>query len=101
MSEMVQTTEDMNPKELLMYKDRVRGLLEKYSRINNWRKLLGKSLRYKSPFLANAEVLLMKNNKLNISKMDEELYPSDSASDFGGGSNSDSGSSGDDRNEPN
>jgi len=78
-----------------MYNDRVKGLMTKYNRMKNWRKLLGSTLRYKKPFLANAEALLMIDENIKISKMDDELYPSDSQSDFG--SNTDS-SEGDDEN---
>ena len=62
--------------------------MSKYNRIKNWRKLLGSTLRYKKPFLANSEALAVGNDNINIAKIDEELYPSDSESDFG--SNSDS-----------
>lgn len=66
----------------------MKGLMSKYNRIKNWRKLLGSTLRYKKPFLANSEALAVGNDNINIAKIDEELYPSDSESDFG--SNSDS-----------
>ena len=54
--------------------------------MKNWRKLLGSSLRYKKPYLANAEALLFGKDDVNIAKMDDELYPSDSESDFGSNS---------------
>jgi len=66
-------------------------LMNKYHKMKNWRKLLGIHGRYKRPFLANAEALLMSNDKsVNIAKMDENLAPSDSESDFGSASESDS-----------
>lgn len=65
--------------------------MNKYHKLKNWRKLLGIHARYKKPFLANAEALLLNSNKpVNIAKMDEELAPSDSESDFGTASESDS-----------
>ena len=70
------------------YDDRIQGLMTRYHRMKNWRKLLGSSLRYKRPFLGNAEALLIGNEDVNIAKMDEELYPSDSESDFGSGTGS-------------
>ena len=79
----VVTVDDMNEKEKSYYSEHVSGLMNKYRRMKNWRKLLGSSLRYKRPFLANAEALLIGNEEVNIAKMDEELYPSDSESDFG------------------
>lgn len=80
MSPNVQTPADMNPKERAMYDDRILGIMERYNRMKNWRKLLGSTLKYKAPFLANAEALLMQKPDANISKMDEGLYPSDSVS---------------------
>ena len=104
--ESVEKVEDMNDKERAYYNENMYGLLSKYHRMKNWRKLLGSSLRYKRPFLANAEALLIGNDEVNIAKMDEELYPSDSESDFGSNSelqssiressNSDSSSDSDD-----
>ena len=79
----------MNERERSIYDERMQGLLSKYHRMKNWRKLLGSALRYKRPFLANAEALLIGNEDVNIAKMDEELYPSDSESDFGSGTDSD------------
>lgn len=64
-----------------MYDERMKGLLGRYNKMKNWRKLLGSTLRYKRPYLANAEALLMGHSDVNIAKMDEELYPSDSESD--------------------
>ena len=87
-SEMVERVEDLSEKERALYDERIKALMTKYSRLKNWRKLLGSSLRYKAPFLANAEALLMAHEELNIAKMAEELYPSDSESDFGSGSDS-------------
>lgn len=87
----VMSVDEMNDKEKIHHRDQLHGLMAKYHRMKNWRKLLGSSLRYKRPFLANAEALLIGNEKVNIAKMDEELYPSDSESDFG--SNSDAQSS--------
>ena len=89
-NEMVESVKDMNEKEKAMYDERMKGLLSKYNRMKNWRKLLGSALRYKKPYLANTEALLLENEGVNIAKMDEELYPSDSESDFG--ENSDSSS---------
>ena len=74
----------MNRSEKAYYTEHMHGLLSKYRRIKNWRKLLGSSMRYKKPFLANAEALLIGHEDLNIAKIDEELYPSDSESDYGG-----------------
>ena len=88
-SEMVEKVEDMTERERAYYDERMQGRLAKYHRMKNWRKLLGSSLRYKRPFLANAEALLIGNEEVNIAKMDEELYPSDSESDFGSGTDSD------------
>lgn len=79
--DMVNSVQDMNEKERNLYDDRMQGLLGRYSKMKNWRKLLGSTLRYKRPFLANAEALLMGQTDVNIAKMDEELYPSDSESD--------------------
>ena len=79
----------MNEKEKAFYDERMKGLLSKYNRMKNWRKLLGSTLRYKRPFLANAEALILDNEGVNIAKMDEELYPSDSESDFGSSQDSD------------
>lgn len=84
--ETVMSVDDMNDKEKAYYRDHLHGLMSKYHRMKNWRKLLGSSLRYKRPFLANAEALLIGNEEVNIAKMDEELYPSDSESDFGSNS---------------
>ena len=66
---------------MALYNDRVKVVLRKYSKMKNWRKLLGSTLRYKRPFLANAEALLLGHTDVNIAKMDEEWYPSDSESD--------------------
>ncbi len=85
--ESVQSVHDMTEKERELYDDHMKSLMAKYNRIKNWRKILGSTLRYKKPFLANSEALTLGNN-INITKIDEELYPSDSESDFGG-SNSD------------
>ena len=87
-SEMVERVEDLSEKERALYDERIKALMTKYSRMKNWRKLLGSSLRYKTPFLANAEALLLAHEDVNIAKMAEELYPSDSESDFGSGSDS-------------
>ena len=84
--ENVDKVDDMNEKERSYYSEQVYGLMSKYHRMKNWRKLLGSSLRYKKPFLANAEALLLGSEEVNIAKMDEELYPSDSESDFGSNS---------------
>lgn len=73
--------EDLDETEMALYNDRVKVVLRKYSKMKNWRKLLGSTLRYKRPFLANAEALLLGHTDVNIAKMDEELYPSDSESD--------------------
>ena len=89
----VQTVDDMNKKERAMYDDRVKSLMTNYSRMHNWRKLLGMTLKYKRPFMANAEALLLSNPSVKISKMDEELYPSDSQSELGSSSDGDSKSS--------
>ena len=78
---MAESVKDLNETEKLLYDDRMKGLLGKYSKMKNWRKLLGSTLRYKRPFLVNAEALLLGHTDVNISKMDEELYPSDSESD--------------------
>ena len=86
MRDEVQKVEDMNDRERTYYAENMYGLMSKYHRMKNWRKLLGSSLRYKKPFLANAEALLLGNEEVNIAKMDEELYPSDSESDFGSNS---------------
>lgn len=85
----VNTREEMNSKERAIYEDRIKSIMTKYSRMRNWRKLLGTTLRYRKPFLANSEALLLINEHLSISKVDEELYPSDSQSDFGSGTESD------------
>jgi len=37
----VKTVDDMNPKERVLYEERVKTLFTKYSRMKNWRKLLG------------------------------------------------------------
>lgn len=92
-NEMVNTVKDMNDQEKKLYNDHMKGLMSKYNRIKNWRKTLGSTLRYKKPFLANSEALAV-GNDINIAKIDEELYPSDSESDFGSNSDSDSGQSG-------
>ena len=84
--ENIDKVEDMNEKERAHYSEHMYGLLSKYHRMKNWRKLLGSCLRYKKPYLANAEALLIGNEEVNIAKMDEELYPSDSESDFGSNS---------------
>ena len=87
---MVEKVQDMNDREKRRYYDRVKSLFSKYNRIKNWRKKLGNSLRYKRPFLANSEALLLLrgNAKLNLAKMNEQLLPSDSESDFASGSES-------------
>ena len=77
---------DLNTEEKALYQEHLFRLMSKYHRMKNWRKLLGSSLRYKRPFLANAEALLIGNEEVNIAKMDEELYPSDSESDLGSNS---------------
>jgi len=84
--EEVEKVDEMNEKERIFYNEHMYGILSKYHRMKNWRKLLGSSLRYKRPYLANAEALLIGNQDVNIAKMDEELYPSDSESDFGSNS---------------
>ena len=87
---MVEKVADMNDREKRRYYDKVKGIFTKYSKIKNWRKNLGSNLRYKKPFLANSEALLLLqgNAKLNLAKMNEQLLPSDSESDFGSGSES-------------
>jgi len=67
----VEKPEDMNQKEREEYNYRIKSIMERYSRMKNWRKILGSTLRYKKPFLANAEALLMQNPTVKISKMDE------------------------------
>ena len=79
--ENVNSVNELNETERKRYDERMKGMLVKYSKMKNWRKLLGSTLRYKRPFLANAEALLLGHTDVNIAKMDEELYPSDSESD--------------------
>ena len=88
--ENINTRDEMNEKEKGHYDDRMKTLMNKYHKIKNWRKVLGTNARYKKPFLANAEALLMDNRSVNLAKMDEELAPSDSESDFGSASESNS-----------
>ena len=87
----VTTPDQMNSKERAVYDERTKTLMNKYHKMKNWRKLLGINSRYKKPYLANAEALLLSNGKnVNIAKMDEELAPSDSESDYNSASESDS-----------
>ena len=59
--EAAQTRKDLNEEELVHYNEHMKGLMGKYSKMKNWRKILGSSLKYKRPFLANGEALLMGN----------------------------------------
>ena len=88
--EEVTDPDQMNNKERARYDENMKTLMNKYHKMKNWRKLLGINCRYKRPFLANAEALLIGSEGVNIAKMDEELAPSDSESDFGSASDSDS-----------
>ena len=90
MREEVTCTEELNEKEKARYDENMKTLMNKYHKMKNWRKLLGIHCRYKKPFLANAEALIMGREDVNIAKMDEELAPSDSESDFGSASESNS-----------
>ena len=58
-SPMVEKVADMNDREKRRYYDKKKSLFTKYSKIKNWRKNLGSNLRYKKPFLANSEALLL------------------------------------------
>lgn len=40
-SQMVETAKDLNDEERVLYNERTKGLLSKYTRMKNWRKLLG------------------------------------------------------------
>ena len=88
MREEVTSPDQLNEKERARYDENMKILMNKYHKMKNWRKLLGLHSRYKRPFLANAEALLMGSEGVNIAKMDEELAPSDSESDFGSASDS-------------
>ena len=74
----------------MTYDEHMKVLMQKYHKMRNWRKLLGGCLRYSKPFLANAEALIQGNERVNIAKIDEELQPSDSETDIGSASDSDS-----------
>ena len=49
-------------------------MIKKYNTMKKWRKLLGKTLRFEKPFLANPEALLIGNAQDDVKLLDE-LYP--------------------------
>ena len=89
--EDIKYASQMNKNERKRYDEKMKTLMNRYHKMKNWRKLLGINCRYKRPFLANAEALLIGREGVNIAKMDEELAPSDSESDFASASESSSG----------
>ena len=57
----VEKVDDMNKEERGLYDEKMKYLLSKYSRMKNWRKLLGTAIKYTRPFLGNAEALVLNN----------------------------------------
>ena len=68
---MAESEKDLNVTERALYDDHMNGVMSKYSKIKNWRKLLGSNLRYKRPFLANSEAIALENNDINLVKLSE------------------------------
>ncbi len=81
-SQMAETVKDLNVTERALYDDHMNGMMSKYSKTKNWRKLLGSNLQYKRPFLVNSEAITLENDQINLVKLSEQLYPSDSESDY-------------------
>ena len=52
--EKVEKEAEMNEMEKKIFNEHLVGLLGKYRKMKNWRKLLGTKLMFKRPYLANA-----------------------------------------------